>query len=169
MSEPRPQAEYVLCVSNEGHPASLVVRRIYPAVPDPDASAQGLLRALDESGESYLFPADLFVPIELPDGAEKAFAEADQLAPHAAGGPGAPERRAVREVPRAVVHAIEIEQEQDGRWIAEVLDLTGTLAYGSTPEEACAKAQALALRVLAERLEHAEEPPDLLSISFQIS
>lgn len=47
---------------------------------------------------------------------------------------------------------IEIEQEDDGRWIAEVLELPGVLAYGQTPEEARAKAQALALRVVAERL-----------------
>jgi predicted RNase H-like HicB family nuclease len=44
---------------------------------------------------------------------------------------------------------IEIEQEEDGRWIAEVVDLTGVLAYGHTPEEATAKVQAIALRVVA--------------------
>lgn len=51
---------------------------------------------------------------------------------------------------------VEIEQEEDGRWIAEVVDLPGVLAYGSTSEEAQAKVQALALRVLADRLEHAK-------------
>ena len=61
---------------------------------------------------------------------------------------------------------VEIEQEEDGRWIAEVIDLPGVLAYGRTPEEAKAKVQALALRVLADRLEHGEAGPDLLSISF---
>ena len=61
---------------------------------------------------------------------------------------------------------VEIEQEEDGRWIAEVLDLPGVLAYGQTPEEARSKVQALALRVIAERLEHGEAGPDLLSISF---
>jgi predicted RNase H-like HicB family nuclease len=49
---------------------------------------------------------------------------------------------------------IEAEQEEDGRWLAEVLELPGALAYGQTPEEAIAKVQALALRVLADRLEH---------------
>jgi predicted RNase H-like HicB family nuclease len=49
---------------------------------------------------------------------------------------------------------IEIEQETDGRWIAEVPDLPGVLTYGPTPEIATAKAKALALRVLADRLEH---------------
>ena len=66
-----------------------------------------------------------------------------------------------------MVYTIEIEQEQDGRWIAEVLELSGVMAYGATPEEARAKVQALALRVVAERLEHAEQAPDLLSISFR--
>jgi predicted RNase H-like HicB family nuclease len=48
---------------------------------------------------------------------------------------------------------IEIEQEEDGRWIAEVFGLPGVLAYGESPQEASAKAQALALRVLADRLD----------------
>ena len=61
---------------------------------------------------------------------------------------------------------IEIEQEQDGRWVAEVIDLPGVLAYGRTADEAKAKVQALALRVVADRLEHGEAGPDLLSISF---
>jgi len=61
---------------------------------------------------------------------------------------------------------IEIEQEDDGRWIAEVLELPGVMAYGATPEEARAKVQALALRVVAEQLEHGEANPDLLKISF---
>ena len=54
---------------------------------------------------------------------------------------------------------IETEQEVDGRWLAEVLDLPGVLAYGATPEEARVKVQALALRVVADRLEHGEEGP----------
>lgn len=61
---------------------------------------------------------------------------------------------------------IEIEQEDDGRWIAEVLELPGGVVYGRTSEEARAKAQALALRVVAERLEHGEIAPDLVSVSF---
>jgi len=62
--------------------------------------------------------------------------------------------------------SVEIEQEEDGRWIAEVLELPGVMAYGVTPEEAKTKVQALALRVLAERLEHGEAGPELVSISF---
>ena len=61
---------------------------------------------------------------------------------------------------------VETEQEEDGRWIAEVLELHGVLAYGQTLEKARAKAQALALRVVAERLEHGEIGPDLVSVSF---
>jgi predicted RNase H-like HicB family nuclease len=58
------------------------------------------------------------------------------------------------------------QQEEDGRWIAEVVDLPRVLAYGSTSKEAQAKVQALALRVVADRLEHGEAGPDLVSISF---
>jgi predicted RNase H-like HicB family nuclease len=61
---------------------------------------------------------------------------------------------------------VEVEQEEDGRWIAEVVELPGVLAYGATPEEARAKVQALALRVVADRIEHGETGPDLVSISF---
>lgn len=62
--------------------------------------------------------------------------------------------------------AIEIEQEHDGRWIAEVPGLPGALAYGATEAEARARVQALALRVVADRLEHGEADPDLLTITF---
>lgn len=61
---------------------------------------------------------------------------------------------------------IELEQEADGRWIAEVPDLSGVLAYGSTSQEAVARAKALALRVIADRLEHGEAGSELLNISF---
>lgn len=56
---------------------------------------------------------------------------------------------------------IEIEREQDGRWIAEVSDLPGVLAYGKTREEAIARVEALALRVIADRLDHGENIPEL--------
>ena len=61
---------------------------------------------------------------------------------------------------------IEIEQEEDGRWIAEVIDLPGVMSYGANPDVAKRKVQALALRVLAERLETGEAGPELLDISF---
>jgi predicted RNase H-like HicB family nuclease len=62
---------------------------------------------------------------------------------------------------------LEIEREADGRFIAEVPDLPGVLAYGSTKEEAVARAQALALRVLADRLENGEPAPSLLPLDFR--
>jgi predicted RNase H-like HicB family nuclease len=61
---------------------------------------------------------------------------------------------------------LEYEQEQDGRWLAEVPQLPGVMAYGATPAEAMVKAQALALRALAERLEDKESSP--LSISMVV-
>lgn len=61
---------------------------------------------------------------------------------------------------------LESEQEDDGRWIAEVPELPGTLAYGATPDEAMARAKALALRVVADRLEHGETAANLDDISF---
>ena len=57
------------------------------------------------------------------------------------------------------MYAVEVEQEVDGRWIAEVVDLPGVLAYGKSREEAVRKAQALSLRVLAERLENGSRCP----------
>lgn len=56
-------------------------------------------------------------------------------------------------------YTLEVEQEQDGRWLAEVRELPGVLAYGATSQEALAKAEVLALRVLAEQLEHGEVRP----------
>ena len=63
--------------------------------------------------------------------------------------------------------AIELEREDDGRWIAEVPALSGVLAYGKSRDQAMAMVQALALRVLAERLEHGDAAPELLSVTFQ--
>jgi len=56
---------------------------------------------------------------------------------------------------------IEVELEEDGRWIAEVTDLPGVMVYGQTREEAIARVEALALRVIADRLEHGEAIPEL--------
>lgn len=63
---------------------------------------------------------------------------------------------------------IELEQETDGRWVAEVCDLPGVLAYGNSKEEAVERAQVLCLRVLADRLQHGESVPDLGQI-FAVS
>ena len=56
---------------------------------------------------------------------------------------------------------IEIEREENGRWIAEIPELPGVMVYGDTRNQAISKAEALALRVLADRLEHEEEIPEL--------
>lgn len=65
-----------------------------------------------------------------------------------------------------MIFDIEIEQEEDGRWIAEIPSLPGVMLYGQTPEEAKAKVKALALRVLAERIESGETEPELVSVTF---
>lgn len=64
---------------------------------------------------------------------------------------------------------IEIEREEDGRWIAEVEDLPGVMAYATTREEAISKVEALALRVIADRLDHGESIPELGDLSGSIS
>jgi predicted RNase H-like HicB family nuclease len=63
---------------------------------------------------------------------------------------------------------IGLEQEEDGRWIAEVSDVSGAMTYGKTRDEALARVKALALRVLADRLEHAETIPELRQV-FEIA
>ncbi len=62
---------------------------------------------------------------------------------------------------------IELEREDDGRWLAEVPALAGVLRYGQDRDEAVVRVQALALRVLAERLEHREAPAELLNVTFK--
>jgi len=61
---------------------------------------------------------------------------------------------------------IELEQEEGGRWIAEVVDIPGVLVYGKTRDEAVLKAQSLALRILAEQIDHGEVSSMPLTISF---
>lgn len=65
-----------------------------------------------------------------------------------------------------MIFTLEFEREDDGRWLAEVVELPGVLAYGQNSDEAIAKAQALALRVLADRLEHGDSAPQFVTISF---
>jgi predicted RNase H-like HicB family nuclease len=66
-----------------------------------------------------------------------------------------------------VTFSIELEREHDGRWIAEIPTLSGVMCYGQDRDEAVARVQALALRVLAERLEHREAPAEFLKVTFQ--
>lgn len=69
----KPQAkQLVVCVNNEGHPASLERRKIYVALRDTDAEKHGLIRIVDESGDSYLYPKTSFRAIALPQGVKKA-------------------------------------------------------------------------------------------------
>jgi predicted RNase H-like HicB family nuclease len=60
--------------------------------------------------------------------------------------------------------SVEVDREDDGRWIAEVPDLPGVQAYGKTREEAIERAKALSLRVLADRLEHGENVPEMSEV-----
>jgi predicted RNase H-like HicB family nuclease len=59
---------------------------------------------------------------------------------------------------------VDVERETDGRWIGEVTELPGVLVYGQTREEAVAMAKALAFRVLADRLEHGEDIPEIQGV-----
>ena len=62
---------------------------------------------------------------------------------------------------------IEIDREDDGHWLAEVPELPGVMTYGKSRDEAMAHVQALALRVLADRLDHAETAPNPLNVTFK--
>jgi hypothetical protein len=64
--------QFVICVRNEGYEVSLERRKVYEVVRDPASERHHLLRVIDESGEDYLYPADFFLPIELPKAVEKA-------------------------------------------------------------------------------------------------
>jgi hypothetical protein len=70
---PRSTGRYVVCVRNGTYRASLEPRKVYRVLEDPAAEKSSLIRVIDESGEDYLFPSDLFVPIELPAKARPAF------------------------------------------------------------------------------------------------
>ena len=63
-------------------------------------------------------------------------------------------------------YTIECEEEDDGRWLAEVIELPGVLTYGDTKDEAIMRAETLALRVIAERLEQGEAKPTSISIAL---
>jgi predicted RNase H-like HicB family nuclease len=64
--------------------------------------------------------------------------------------------------------SIEVELEDDGRWIAEALELPGVMTYGQTREEAICNTERLAIEVIADRIKHAELPPSALNVSFQV-
>jgi hypothetical protein len=66
-----PAKQFVVCIENADHPVSLERRKIYLTLFDPAAAKHGLLRVVDESGEDYLYPKELFRPIELPQSLQR--------------------------------------------------------------------------------------------------
>ena len=73
MKQQNLETRFVVCVKNEGYPASLELRKIYQVISDARAAEHEYIRIIDESGEDYLYPADYFVPIELPQDVEEVF------------------------------------------------------------------------------------------------
>ena len=68
----RAEKTFVVCFSNKRYPASLEVRKVYQSIPDDEAAKRHHVRVIDESGEDYLYPEQYFVPIQLPQSAERA-------------------------------------------------------------------------------------------------
>ena len=66
-----------------------------------------------------------------------------------------------------IIYKVETELEADGRWIAEIVDVPGLMAYGATEKEAVASAQALALRILADRVEEQKGPTETVTVSIE--
>ncbi len=69
-------SQFVVCINNADVPASLELHKIYRVLPDADAARDGDVRVVDESGEDYLYPADWFVPIQLPQEVQRSLAQA---------------------------------------------------------------------------------------------
>ncbi len=65
--------------------------------------------------------------------------------------------------------SIELDREDDGRWIAEALELPGVMTYGETREEAISSTERLAIEVIADRIKHDELPPSALNVSFMVA
>lgn len=72
----KPAFKFVVCIDNKDYPASLELHKIYRVLPDEDAAADGDLRVIDESGEDYLYSAERFVPIAVPDAVQKSLLKA---------------------------------------------------------------------------------------------
>jgi hypothetical protein len=72
MTEIHQNVRFAVCVNNTGYPVSLELHKIYRILPDEDAESDGDLRVIDESGEDYLYPAEYFILIELPQAVEKS-------------------------------------------------------------------------------------------------
>ena len=70
------ERQFVICIQNEGYPASLELWKVYRALPDKKAAEHQLIRVIDESGEDYLYSETYFVPIKLPQAVEEALLNA---------------------------------------------------------------------------------------------
>ena len=71
-----PKSKLVICIENSDYPASLEKRKIYESLPDPKAQKIGQVRIIDESGEDYLYPSELFIEANLPKAVQTAVIEA---------------------------------------------------------------------------------------------
>lgn len=76
MSQKKAALKFAVCITNDEYEASLELHKIYRVLPDDDATADGDIRVIDESGEDYLYPADWFVFIELPRAVETSLLRA---------------------------------------------------------------------------------------------
>ena len=72
MGDKEQSVKFAVCVDNDGYPASLELHKIYRVMPDEDAESDGDLRIVDESGEDYLYAAERFILLELPQAVEKS-------------------------------------------------------------------------------------------------
>ena len=68
--------KFAVCINNAEYPAALELHKIYRVLPDEDAAIDGDIRVIDESGEDYLYPAEWFVPLELPQAVEESLLRA---------------------------------------------------------------------------------------------
>jgi hypothetical protein len=73
------EAQFAVCINNEGYEASLEAGKLYRVIPDDEADSHGYVRVIDESGEDYGYSASRFFPIEVPQALEKALASATAL------------------------------------------------------------------------------------------
>jgi hypothetical protein len=75
VEEKEDSIRFAVCVNNDGYPASLELHKIYRVLPDEEAGSDGDLRIVDESGEDYLYPAQRFILVELPQAVEKSISQ----------------------------------------------------------------------------------------------
>lgn len=75
----QPKSQFAVCIHNAEYPASLELHKLYRVLPDEDAAHDGDIRVIDESGEDYLYPADYFIGIDLPEDVERAIEQSSSL------------------------------------------------------------------------------------------